>query len=220
MSMLQLRAADGHTLDAWLVRPEGTPRGAIVVVQEIFGVNSNIRRIVEVCASQGYLAIAPSMFDRQKRGLDLPYTAEGVQQGIACMNATTPVQALDDMRAAVDAVAHAGRIGVVGYCWGGYVAALKACRGNVAAAVAYYGGGLPRLLSQRPACPLLLHFGEQDSHIPLSDVDQVRKAWPEAIVHLYPAGHGFACPDRADFEPASARLAGERSLEFFRKHVG
>jgi carboxymethylenebutenolidase len=220
MSMLQLRAADGHTLDAWLVRPEGTPRGAIVVVQEIFGVNSNIRRIVEVCASQGYLAIAPSMFDRQKRGLDLPYTAEGVQQGIACMNATTPVQALDDMRAAVDAVAHAGRIGVVGYCWGGYVAALKACRGNVAAAVAYYGGGLPRLLGQRPACPLLLHFGEQDSHIPLSDVEKIRAAFPQGEYHLYAAGHGFNCTDRASYDAAAAMQAFERTKEFFGRYLG
>lgn len=220
MSMLQLRAADGHTLAACLARPEGAPRGAIVVIQEVFGLNSHIRRVAEQYAAEGYLAIAPAMFDRQAPGVDLPYTAEGVQRGIALMGATTTVQALDDVGAAVDAVSHAGRVGVVGYCWGGYVAALKACRGNVAAAVAYYGGGLPRLLGQRPNCPLMFHFGEQDSHIPLADVERVREAWPQCTYHLYPAGHGFNCPERADFEPASARLAFERSIAFFRQHVG
>jgi carboxymethylenebutenolidase len=220
MSSLQLRAADGHTLDAWLARPEGTPRGAIVVIQEVFGVNSHIRRVVEYCASQGYLAIAPSMFDRHRRGIELPYTPEGVQQGLAYMQATTPEQALMDVRTAVDAVSRAGRVGVVGYCWGGFVAALKACRGNVSAAVAYYGGGMTRLLDDRPKCPLMLHFGEHDAHIPLSDVERVRQAWPNAIVHTYPAGHGFNCPDRSDFEPASARLAFERTVEFFNRNVG
>ncbi len=218
MGMLQLRAKDGHTLSAYMVAPEGKPRGGVVVIQEIFGLNSHVKRVTEQYAGLGYLAIAPALFDRTKRNVELPYT--DLQPGIDLMMKTTNEGVLADVNAAVDAVAHAGRTGMVGYCWGGRVTYLSACRINIAAAVAYYGGGIAQLLDEAPKCPIMFHFGERDAFIPASDVEKIRAAVPQGIFHLYPANHGFNCSDRADYDPPSARLAFERSSEFFRKHIG
>ena len=218
MGMLQLRAKDGHSLSAYMVAPEGKPRGGVVVIQEIFGLNSHIKRVTEQYAGLGYLAIAPALFDRIKRNVELPYT--DLQPGIDLMMKTTNEGVLADVNAAVDAVAHAGRTGMVGYCWGGRVTYLSACRINIAAAVAYYGGGIAQLLEETPRCPIMFHFGERDAFIPASDVEKIRAAVPQGIFHLYPANHGFNCTDRADYDAASARLAFERSSEFFRTHIG
>jgi len=220
MSTLQLLAADGNRLSAYLVKPAGTPRGAVVVVQEIFGVNSHIRRVAEQYAAEGYLAIAPALFDRLQKGVDLGYDAAGMQAGIALMMKATNEGAVADLNAAIDAVAHAGRVGMVGYCWGGRCTYLAGCKTNITAGVVYYGGGIPQLLDDTPRCPTMFHFGEHDSHIPLTDVEQIREAFPQGIYHLYPAGHGFNCSERADFDSASAHLAFERTIEFFRKHIG
>ena len=220
MSTLQLLAADGNRLSAYVVKPAGAPRGAVVVIQEIFGVNSHIRRVAEQYAAQGYVTIAPAMFDRFQKGVDLDYDAASVQAGIDLMMKTTNEGAIADANAAIDAVAHAGRVGMVGYRWGGRVTYLSGCRTNIAAGVAYYGGGIAQLLPETPRCPMLFHFGEHDSHIPLADVGRLREAFPQGTYHLYPAGHGFNCSDRADFDAASARLAFERSVEFFREHLG
>ena len=220
MSTLQLRAADGKPLSAYVVKPAGPPRGAIVVIQEIFGVNSHIRRVAEQYAAEGYLAIAPAMFDRLQKDVDLGYDAASIGAGVALMMKTTNEGVLADVNAAVNAVVHAGKVGMVGYCWGGRVTYLSACRTNIAAGVAYYGGGIAQLLPETPRCPVLFHFGEKDSHIPRSDVEKIRAAYPQGEYHLYPADHGFNCTDRAAFEPASARLAFERSINFFRMHVG
>jgi carboxymethylenebutenolidase len=220
MSNLQLLAADGHELSAYVVRPEGRPRGAVVVVQEIFGVNSHIRRVTEQYAAEGYVAIAPAMFDRLQRQVDLGYDAAGLQAGIDLMMRATNEGVIADLNAAIDAVAHAGRVGMVGYCWGGRVTYLAGCRTNVAAGVAYYGGGIAQLLPETPRCPMMFHFGERDSHIPLADVERIRAALPQATFHLYPAGHGFNCSERADFDASSAHLAFSRTIEFFRRYVG
>ena len=220
MSTLQLMASDGSTLSAYVAKPEGTPRGAIVVVQEIFGVNSHIRRIAEQYAAEGYVAIAPALFDRFEKGVDLGYDPAAVRQGVALMMRTTDEGTIADLKAAIQAVAHAGRVGMVGYCWGGRCTYLAACRTDIVAGVAYYGGGIPGLLGSTPRCPVMFHFGERDSHIPRDDVEKIRAAFPAGIYHLYPAGHGFNCSERAGFDAASAHLAFQRSLEFFRKHVG
>lgn len=220
MSTLQLRAADGNILSAYLVKPAAPPRGAVVVIQEIFGVNSHIRRVAEQYAAEGYLAIAPALFDRLKKDVDLGYDAAGIQAGVALVTKTTVEGVIADVNAALNAVVHAGKVGMVGYCWGGRVTYLSACRTNIAAGVAYYGGGIAQLLPETPRCPVLFHFGEKDTHIPLADVEKIRTAYPQGEYHLYPAGHGFNCTERADFEPASARLAFERSINFFRMHVG
>jgi carboxymethylenebutenolidase len=220
MTTLQLRAADGNTLSAYVVRPEGTPRGAIIVVQEIFGVNSHIRRVVEQYAAAGYVAAAPALFDRFQKGVELGYDGMGMQQGIALMTRTTNESTIADLNAAIHAAEHIGKVGMVGYCWGGRATYLAGCHTDIAAGVAYYGGGITQLLPETPRCPMMFHFGERDSHIPLSDVEKIRQAYPEGTYHLYPAGHGFNCSERGDFDQASAHLAFERSIEFFRQHIG
>lgn len=216
--VVQLRAADSHVLDAWRVAPAGKPRGAIVVIQEVFGVNRHIRAVAGQYADEGYLAIAPALFDRVQPQADVPYTE--VDRGIALVQQLSTQQTLLDLRAAVDAVAGAGKVGVVGYCWGGTMAYLAACHLPIAAAVSYYGGGLTAYLERTPKCPVMFHFGEQDTHIPPAHVEQVKKAYPLGHYYLYPAGHGFNCTERSSYDAASAALALRRSLDFFQRHVG
>jgi carboxymethylenebutenolidase len=220
MSTLHLRAADGNVFSAYLVKPNGRPKGAIVVVQEIFGVNSHIRRVAEQYAAEGYVAIAPALFDRLEKDVDLPYDATGLEQGRSYAGRIDDASLLADLNATIDAVSHDGRVGMVGFCWGGKVTYIAACHTNIAAAVAYYGGGISQVLDSSPRCPMMFHFGEKDIYISSDDVNKIRSAYPKGIYHLYPAGHGFNCPDRADFDSASAHLAFDRSVEFFANHVG
>jgi len=220
MSHLQLRAADGHEFSVYFVRPEGTPRGAVVVIQEIFGVNPHIRRVVEQYAAEGYVAAAPALFDRQKKGVELGYGPDDIQKGIGYMMKADPAGVLADVNATIDAAARAGKVGMVGYCWGGRVTYLAGCHTNIAAGVAYYGGGIAQVLNETLRCPMMFHFGDKDAHIPPSDVEAIRKAYPQETYHLYPADHGFNCTERASFHPESARLAFTRTVEFFRQHIG
>jgi carboxymethylenebutenolidase len=215
---LELTAADGHRLDAYVVSPAGTPRGGVVVIQEIFGVTRHIRAVADSYAAAGYETIAPALFDRVEKHVDVPYT--DVARGIGYMQAVKMDQVILDVRAAIDAVAKAGKVGIVGYCWGGTIAYVAAARLPLAAAVSYYGGGTTHFLAEKPKAPVLYHYGELDTHIPLAAVEQVKAADPQGIFYLYPADHGFNCTDRASYEPASAKLAFERSLEFFKKHLG
>ena len=215
---IELNAADGHRLAAYLAEPLAKPRGGLVVIQEIFGVTRHIRAVADEYAAAGFLAIAPALFDRVERGVDVPYT--DMPKGFGYMKALKTDQAILDVQAAADRVAAAGKVGVVGYCWGGTIAYLAAARLKIAAAVAYYGGGIHNHTGEKPRVPVLFHFGEKDAHIPKSAVDEIEAAYPEGIYHWYPAGHGFNCTDRASFEPASARLALERSLEFLHRYIG
>jgi carboxymethylenebutenolidase len=217
-SNVELAAADGHKLAAYLAEPQGRPRGGIVVIQEIFGVTRHIRAVADQYAAAGYLAIAPALFDRVERGVDVPYT--DMAKGFGYMQAVKDDDVMLDVQAAVDRVRPAGKVGVVGFCWGGTMAYLSAARLNIDAAVAYYGGGINRRTAEKPRVPVMFHFGEKDAHIPASAVAEIRSAYPQGIYHLYPADHGFNCTDRASFESASARLALERSLEFLHRHVG
>jgi carboxymethylenebutenolidase len=222
MSHLQLRAADGHTFHAYLARPAGSApaRGAVVVVQEIFGVTGHIERVAEQYADQGYLAIAPALFDRQQRGVNLPYDDVGVKIGFEYATRATTEGLMADLGATIDAVSHAGAVGMVGYCWGGRVVYMAGSRTNVAAAVVYYGGGITQVLEPTPRCPTLFHFGRHDTHIPLADVERIRAAFPQGEYCLYDAGHGFNCTDRDSFDAAAAHVAFERTLAFFAGHVG
>lgn len=215
---VRLKAADGHSLDAFKVAPAGRPRGGIVVVQEIFGVTSHIREVARQYATAGFVAIAPALFDRVERGADVPYS--DVPAGLALMQTLKREQTLLDLKAAIDALTPAGKVGMVGYCWGGTMTYAAACHLSIAAGVAYYGGGLPGLLDRTPKCPVMFHFGEHDAHIPSADVEKVKTAYPLGHYYLYPAGHGFNCSDRASFDAPSAKLALERSLDFFHRHVG
>jgi carboxymethylenebutenolidase len=217
----KLRASDGFELDAYRATPVGKPRGAIVVIQEIFGVNSHIRATCDGYAADGYVAIAPALFDRVQRSVELGYDANDIAKGREIRARAETSAAMLDVDAAREAVRSHGRVGVVGYCWGGYLAWLSACRlEGFAAAVVYYGGGIGDALAERPRCPVLGHFGEHDANIPLAQVDAWRQRYPEHAVHVYDAGHGFNCDQRGSFHAASAKLARERTLEFFRRHVG
>jgi carboxymethylenebutenolidase len=220
MSHLQLRAADGHTFSSYLAAPSGLARGSIVVVQEIFGVTGHIERVTDQFAAEGYLAIAPALFDRQERGVNLAYDEAGIAQGVGYMQKADFGQVMSDLQAAIDAVAHAGAVGMVGYCWGGLVTYLAGSRTSIAAGVAYYGGGITGFLEPVPRCPMQFHFGEQDAHIPLRDVEQIRATFPQGEYHMYAAGHGFNCTDRASHDAAAAHLAFARTKEFFSKHLG
>jgi carboxymethylenebutenolidase len=218
---LQLTAADGHHLAAYVASPAGTPRGGLVVVQEIFGVNAHIRSVADAYAAEGYLVIAPALFDRAERSVEIGYSPDEVQRGMALKAASADAGALQDIAAAVAHVRHAGRVGIVGYCWGGYLSWLAS--GSVdglAASVPYYGGGMPGRADVQPRCPVLAHFGEQDGHIPVAGVQALQAAHPEIELHLYPAGHGFNRDVGAAFHAPSATLARERTLVFLGQHIG
>jgi carboxymethylenebutenolidase len=218
---IQLTAGDGFRLEAYRADPSGKARGGIVVIQEIFGLNAHIREVADQYAGAGYLAIAPAMFDRARPGIELGYDAAGIGQGVEYMTELKPDQTLLDLKAAIAFAGSAGKVGVVGYCWGGVVAYIAAAHCNIAAAVSYYGGRITQHLKEKPKCPLMYHFGELDKSIPDSTIQQVREAHPAGIFHLYKgADHGFNCSHRASFEPKSAALAWERTLAFLREHVG
>jgi carboxymethylenebutenolidase len=215
--MIRLRAADGHELDAYLAEPKGTPKGGVVVVQEIFGVSDHIQRVADRYAAQGYRAIAPAMFDRIERGITLPYTE--IQKGVEYMRKLEWPDTLADVEAAAAEVRPAGSAAVVGFCWGGTVAHVAASELNIDAAVSYYGGGVAKLLDKQPRCPIMYHFGDQDGSIPMPDVEKIRKAYPDSALYVYPgAGHGFNCDERGSFSPADARLAFDRSVAFLGEH--
>ena len=220
-SMVELVAADGFKLSAYRAGPDGTPRGAIVVTQEIFGVNSHIRAVCDGFAADGYLAIAPALFDRVRRGADLGYTPDDIAAGLELRAGTTTEKALLDIAAAQAAVAGAGKTGVVGYCWGGFIAWMSAARlPGFACAVTYYGGGMIEAIDEKPKCLVMMHFGEQDQHIPVEGVERLRAAHPAQQVFLYAANHGFNCDQRGSWNAKAAALARKRTLEFFRTHLG
>jgi carboxymethylenebutenolidase len=218
----QLRAIDGFAFGAYEAMPKTKPRGGIVVIQEIFGVNSHIRNVCDGYAAAGYAAIAPQIFDRVERNVELGYEQKDMTRGIELARGKLKMeQTLQDLQAAIDDAKRFGKVGVVGYCFGGLLTWLTACDLNgVSAAVSYYGGGVAGALDRHAKCPVMMHFGAKDAHIPLSDVDKVRKAHPEVIVNVYDADHGFNCDHRGSYDAAAAKLALSRSLEFFAKHVG
>ena len=217
---LRLTTGDGVTIDAYRSDPPGRPRGGIVVLQEIFGVNSHIRRVTDGFAGEGYLAVAPGLFDRAKPGVELDYDPDGMTAGRAHVGQIEPAKTMLDVKAAVDAAAEGGKVGIVGYCWGGSLAVAAACAlPGPAAAGGGYGGAIARMLDRRPKVPLMLHFGEKDAHIPMSDVGKIRAALPDVPVYSYEAEHGFNCDARGSYDAPSAALARERTLAFFARHL-
>lgn len=217
---VELTAADGHRLAAWRAEPDGPPAGGVVVLQEIFGLNGHVREVAERFAADGWLALAPALFDRRERGLELGYGPDDIPRGRDVAYSIPFEETLRDVDAALAAVRReAGTAAAVGYCWGGTLAWLSATRLSPDAAVGYYGGGVAKHAGETPRCPTLLHFGEEDHAIPLSDVEAVRRAHPGVPVHLYPAGHGFNCDRRGSFHAESAALARTRTLEFLARHA-
>ena len=225
-SAVTLTAADGFQSAAYLAEPPHKPKGAIVVLQEIFGVNSHIRGVADGYAASGYLAIAPATFDRVARDVQLGYTPDDMKTGSglkAAVEALSAPGVLRDIQAAVDFVAAAGKVGIVGYCWGGLLVWRSAEKvTGLSAAVAYYGGGMTAGTepTRRPAVPTMAHFGERDTHISVDSVKAFEHAHPEVEVHLYDANHGFNCDQRGAYDAGAAATALERSLYHFGKHVG
>ena len=218
---IELTAADGFRLSAWRAEPASEPLGAVVVAQEIFGVNSHIRNVCDGFAADGYLAIAPALFDRYERGVDIGYTPPDVAKGRELKSQAQIEPALLDIDAARAAVASAGKVAVIGYCWGGFVAWMAAARvPGFACAVPYYGGGILDAAAEQPRCPVMAHFGERDSGIPVAGVRQLMARHPDAQIFIYDADHGFNCDQRAAYNPAAAKIARERTLDFLRRYVG
>jgi carboxymethylenebutenolidase len=218
---MDLKSADGVVISAYRADPAGHPRGGLVVAQEIFGINSHIRSVCDGFAADGYLAIAPALFDRYQRGFEVGYKPEDIAKGRELKAKAQIDAALKDVSAARDAVKAAGKVGVVGYCWGGYVAWMAAARlDGFAGAIPYYGGGMLEAVGEHPRCPVIAHFGERDSGIPVDGVRKFAAAHPEVEVHIYPADHGFNCDQRGSYEPASAKLARSRTIAFLQRHVG
>lgn len=221
--LINLTAADGMVVPAYVARPAGQPRGAIVVVQEIFGVNSHIRAVADRLAAQGYLAVAPSIFHRVKPGVELGYADADMKAGVGYKMAVDALPApgvLQDIQAAIDHAAQAsgGKVGIVGFCWGGLLTWRAACMlTGLSAAIVYYGGGITAKeeIARQPQCPVMAHFADQDPWIPMDGIQAFAQAHPQVPVHVYPAHHGFNCEQRGAYNEAAAKLALERSLAFF-----
>ena len=220
---IKLKAADGFAVPAYVAHPEGKPRGAVVVLQEIFGVNSHIRSVADRFAAEGYLAVAPATFERIKSGVDLGYTEADMAAGFALKTAVGELPGagvLQDVQAAIDhaAAISGGKVGIVGFCWGGLLTWQSACTlKGLSAAIAYYGGGItaPEEIARQPRCPVMAQFGDQDHWIPMEGITAFSRAHPEVTVHVYAANHGFNCDQRGSYNEAAATLARERSLAFF-----
>jgi carboxymethylenebutenolidase len=217
---IALTRADGSTFSAYCAKPQGRALGAIIVLQEIFGVNAHMRAVADRYAEAGYWTLAPSLFDRSEPGVDLGYGPDDVARGMQLVGRARAGETTEDIATAVSAAMAHGRVGIVGYCWGGTLSYLAAAQiDGLAAAVGYYGGGIARSLDQVPKIPMILHFGERDKHIPLFDVAEIRRRRPEIRTYTYPADHGFNCEARASYDRPSAELAYERSLAFFAQHL-
>jgi carboxymethylenebutenolidase len=223
-STISLTSADGFQFSAYRAEPEGPTRGGVVVVQEIFGVNSHIRSVADRYAAAGYLAIAPAIFDRVRPGIEIGYTPEDIEVGreIAMGGDLDFQKVLDDVASAGKAAREAGKVGVVGYCFGGRITAAVAIQHADVfdAASSYYGGGIVGLIDQTPAVPMIMHFGEHDHGIPMEDVNKVDAAWPDVTVYVYNAEHGFNCDQRASFGAVPAAIAQARTFRFFNDKIG
>ena len=216
-TMIRLKAKDGHELDAYVAEPQGEAKGGVVIVQEVFGVTNHIKRVADQYAAQGYKSVAPALFVRIQRDLTLEYSQ--VQKGLEYMQQLQWPNTLADVDAAANEARSAGSAAVIGYCWGGTVAHVAASELDLDAAVSYYGGGVAKMLDKKPRCPILYHFGDHDSSIPLPDIEKIKQANPTSPLFIYAgAQHGFNCDERASYSPKDAKVAFERSIEFLSEH--
>ena len=218
---IKLTASDQFQLGGYRADPKGTPKGAVVVIQEIFGVNHHIRAVCDRLAGEGYVAIAPSIFDRIEPGFTSGYSPDEIATARNFIANPDWAGMLRDTQAAIDAVKDKGPVGIIGFCLGGSIAYAAATKlSGLSAAVGYYGGAVVRFADDKPLVPMQLHFGEKDAGIPLTDVETIKAKRPEVEVHIYPgAQHGFHCDERASYDKASADIAWPRSLAFFAKHL-
>lgn len=218
----QLQAADGHKFDAYIAQPTGEPKGGIVVLQEIFGVTAHIRSVADGFARAGYLTIAPALFDRAQRDVELEYSPEAGKQGMQIVQRIPVDQTLADIAAAIQYLHEHGarKVGVVGYCWGGTLAWLSNTHLRPDATVSYYPGGIQHHIQEKSTCPAIFHFGLLDTHIPQTVVEQVRHEYPGFSVFTYDgAGHAFNNDARPSFHPAAAKLAQQRTLAHLNEYL-
>ncbi|MGY4423815.1 carboxymethylenebutenolidase [Bradyrhizobium sp. JR6.1] len=218
---IKLKASDGFELGAYRADPAGAPKGAIVVIQEIFGVNHHIRSVCDRLAKEGYVAVAPSIFDRITPNFQSGYSPDEVAEARKFVANPDFAAMLRDSQAAIDAARSVGPVGIIGFCLGGSIAYAAATKlTGLSAAIGYYGGAVIRFADDKPTVPTQLHFGEKDAGIPLSDVETIKSKRSEVEVFIYPgAQHGFHCDERASYDKASADIAWPRSMEFFGKHL-
>ena len=223
---IELTSADGFKFPAYVAQPSGKPKGGLVLLQEIFGVNSHIRAVADGYAADGYLVVAPATFHRVEPGVELGYAEADMKAGMELKAAVEGLPApgvMPDIQAAIHHAAQAGKVGILGYCWGGLLTwrSASALQG-LSAAAPYYGGGMTvgAELERRPTVPVMVHFGAQDHWIPLDTVEAFKKAQPGVTVHVYDANHGFNCDQRGSYNEAAAKLARERTLAFFAQHLG
>lgn len=218
---IELKPKGAGPIAAWRADPSGAPRGGIVIIQEIFGVNAHIREVTDRFAAEGYVAVAPAIFDHVEKGFDVGYDAESRARAMPLVGKLDFDQVLRDAAAAIAVASEGGKVGIVGYCFGGTVAWAAAAKlPGLSAAVGYYGGRLLSMQDLQPKVPVMLHFGEKDAHIPIAEVRTFAASRTDVPVHIYAADHGFNCDHRGSYDAASAALAWTRTLAFFRKHVG
>ena len=219
---IELTGADGFAFSAYLAKPTGEIKGRVVVIQEIFGVNDHIREVCDGYAEEGYIAVAPALFDRVAPGIELGYEGDDMAQGVEIAMGTLEMpNTLSDVQAAIDYLAKDGKVGVVGYCFGGLLTWLSAAgANNIACASGYYGGGIVQSIEKAPKVPTILHFGNLDAHIPIPDVKSIDEAHPEVMVYIYDADHGFNCDHRGSYNESAAALARQRTLSFFEQYLG
>jgi carboxymethylenebutenolidase len=218
--VIQLKAADGFSFSAYVAGPANATKG-VVVVQEIFGVNHHIRDMADRFAALGYAVVAPALFDRAQRDVELAYTPDDIGKGREIRMKLSDADVMKDVEAAASHLA-GKKLGIVGYCFGGTVAWWGATRTTkFSAASCWYGGGIPGTKNESANCPVQMHFGEKDASIPMTDVDAVRAAQPKVEVYVYEgAQHGFGCDERGSYSQPDYELAQQRTVDFFAKHVG
>lgn len=219
---IELKAADGHTLGAYKAEPSGTPKGGLVVIQEIFGVNSQIRRTADYFASQGYLCVAPALFDRVEKGIELGYNEADFGKGRETRGKLNDEMIANDVAAAVKEASAGGKVSVIGFCFGGYATYLAACKvDGVSAAMPFYGGGIAGKVGEmKPKCPVQFHFGDKDAAIPFSDLQKIKDELQDAPLYVYDdSGHGFTCDDRNSYNPDAAKRAYARALDWIAKNA-
>jgi carboxymethylenebutenolidase len=216
-----LTSTDKFQLGAYRADPAGTPKGGMVVIQEIFGVNQHIRAVTDKLAQEGYASVAPALFDRQTKDFECGYTPDEIANARKFIANPDWDAMLRDTQAAINELKAAGPVGIMGFCMGGSIAFLAACRlSGLSAAVCYYGGAIAKFADEQEKCPTMMHFGETDAAIPMTDVEMIKKKHPKDEIFTYPiAGHGFHCDERGSFHEASAKLAWQRSMDFLTKYM-
>ena len=217
--VLEITANDNHKFSAYISQPLGKPKAGVVIIQEIFGVNTHIKEVTDFYASKGYLCVAPALFDRVEKNVTLNYDDEGISKGRK-LKALCDKDATKDIHASIAVVSSAGKVGVIGYCWGGSLSWRIGCvSSKVSASVCYYGGDIPKLRHLKPKCSILTHFGELDKGIPIKDVKIFEEKRPEVRTYTYPADHGFNCDHRKQFNKTCANIALDRTLKFLEENI-